>query len=149
MTFLRAAITQKLQMATHGFLGISPCAKSEKSKFACTPRPTSKFLHWRVHYGIKSRNLLVGTKTTPPKLIKEADFRSDFRPSIARPTREASEMPINGLAKASHLNAVRQPLPHGSRKRSTRIADKNRQKARFMCFGLVVSCSLNALRCIL
>ena len=58
-------------------------------------------------------------------------------------------MPINGLAKASHLNAVREPWPHAGRKRSTRIADKNRGEPRFECFGLFVSCSFHAVRCVL
>ena len=55
----------------------SPCAKSEKPSFfgsPCTPRPTSIFLHQHVHKGKRSKNLLVGTKTTPPKLTKEASF---------------------------------------------------------------------------
>ena len=55
----------------------SPCAKSEKPSFfgsPCTPRPTSIFLHQHVHKGKRSKNLLVGTKTTPPKLTKEANF---------------------------------------------------------------------------
>ena len=86
-----------------GFCDFSPCAKSEKPLFfrsPCTPRPTSIFLHQHVHKGKRSKNLLVGTKTTPPKLTKEADFRSDSPPSIALPMRQASGMPINPLGKS-------------------------------------------------
>ena len=82
---------------------ISPCAKSEKPSFfrsPCTPHPTTIFLHQHVHKGKRSKNLLVGTKTIPPKLTKEADFRSDSPPSIALPMRQASGMPINPLGKS-------------------------------------------------
>ena len=121
-----------------GTVPSSPCAKSEKPLFfrsPCTPRPTSIFLHQHVHKGKRSKNLLVGTKTTPPKLTKEADFRSDSPPSIALQywCDKRAECQSTRSAKASHLNAVCEPWPHASRKLWCRIADENRTKVRSMC----------------
>ena len=48
-------------------------------------------------------------------------------------------MPINGLVKASHLNAVCKPGPYASRRPSCRIADENWQNPRFECCELVTS----------
>ena len=72
MAFLTVSNAADIRMLTN-----SPCAKSEKPSLfgsPCTPRPTSIFLHQHVHKGKRSKNLLVGTKTTPPKLTKEANF---------------------------------------------------------------------------
>ena len=104
-----------------------------------TPRPTSIFLHQHVHKGKTSNILLVVTKTTPLKLTKEADFWSDSPPSIARPTWQASEMPIKNSAKASHLNAVREPWPHANQKLLCRNADESRTKVLSVCPSQVVT----------
>ena len=52
-----------------------PNLKSRRFLEALAPLVQHRFfLHQHVHKGKRSKNLLVGTKTTLPKLTKEANF---------------------------------------------------------------------------
>ena len=83
--------------------------------------------HRNIYIGVFIRVCRVGIcllsrkqlrRSWPKNLISKATFDRRFL------GREASGMPINGLAKASHLNAVGEPWLHASQKRSTPLQKK-------------------------
>ena len=111
-----------------------PSLKSRRFFESLAPLVQHRFFYTSMLIRVKeARICLLARKqprrSWPKKLISEAPlhrrlhYRCDKR----------AECQSTRSAKASHLNAVREPWTHASRKLRCRIADENRTKVRSMC----------------